>query len=209
MAFFAFVATFTTFAALILEIFTMIGNLANRAFLRDLFFAKLILPDGTFFTFGLWNYCMGNKGDLTCSTPEAAFVWTSVPQLASYLKGFDGQDRLFMASFVLYWIGIGLTLFALVITLFSHFRRSSDVCASFVCIISFVVILAAFVILIVVSAWGIRMAKENSSNAIDGYLGPSTWMTLGAMVALLLSSVWYFISCCCGSGRRVRDVNKA
>ncbi|KAI8338440.1 actin cortical patch SUR7/pH-response regulator pali [Chlamydoabsidia padenii] len=208
MALFAFVATFTTFAALVLEIFTMIGNTYNKPFLRDLYFARLTTQGGAFIDFGLWNYCTGNNGMVDmCSQPKAAFVWTDVPQLSTLIQGFDGQDKVFLANFVLYWIAIGLTLFALVVTLLSHFRRSSDLFASLACFFSFVVMLVVFVILLVASLRGVNAAKS-SSDTITGNLGPSMWMTLGAMCGLFLASIWYCISCCFGSGR-VRDMDKA
>jgi hypothetical protein len=209
MAFFAFIATFTTFAALILEVFTMIGNTYNKPFLRDLYFARLSVDSGTFIDFGLWNYCTGSQGVVDmCSEPKAGFAWTQVPELSSLIHGFEGEAKLFLAIFILYWIAIGLTLFALTVTMLSHFRRSSDMCASLASFVSFVVMLVVFVILLVGCLKGINVAKGTSEN-ISGTLGPSMWMTLGAMVGLFLSSIWYCISCCCGSGRRVRDVNKA
>ncbi|CAO3581731.1 unnamed protein product [Absidia cylindrospora] len=207
MAFFAFLATFTTFAALILEVFTMIGNTYNKPFLRDLYFARLSIQNGSFIDFGLWNYCTGSNGVVDmCSQPKAAFAWTDVPQLANLIHGFDGQEKIFLANFILYWIAIGLTLFALTITILSHWRRSSDVFASLACFISFVVMLVVFVIVLVASLRGINAAKSASDN-ISGNLGPSMWMTLGAMCGLFLSSMTYCISCCFGSGR-VRDVDK-
>jgi hypothetical protein len=53
MAFFGHLATFFTFAALVLQVFTMIGNTYNQPFLRSLYFAKLVIGN-KFYTFGLW-----------------------------------------------------------------------------------------------------------------------------------------------------------
>lgn len=53
MSFFGYLATFFTFSALVLQVFTMIGNTYNRAFLHSLYFTKLNLGDN-FDTFGLW-----------------------------------------------------------------------------------------------------------------------------------------------------------
>ncbi|ORZ24620.1 hypothetical protein BCR42DRAFT_403309 [Absidia repens] len=186
----------------------MIGNTYNKPFLRDLYFARLSVQNGSFIDFGLWNYCTGSNGVVDmCSQPKAAFAWTDVPQLANLIQGFDGQEKVFLANFILYWIAIGLTLFALTVTILSHWRRSSDVFASLACFISFVVMLVVFVIVLVASLRGINAAKSASDN-ISGNLGPSMWMTLGAMVGLFLSSMTYCISCCLGSGR-VRDADKA
>lgn len=53
MAFFGHLASFFTFAALVLQVFSLIGNTYNRAFLRSLYFVKLNLSN-QFITFGLW-----------------------------------------------------------------------------------------------------------------------------------------------------------
>ncbi|ORX49883.1 hypothetical protein DM01DRAFT_1338013 [Hesseltinella vesiculosa] len=207
MAVFASLATFTTFAALILQMFTLIGNTYNKPFLRDLFLARLY--DGSdFVDFGLWNYCSGSGSTVyMCSTPQAGYAWTNNPLVQGLTDNLAGQDKLFLANFVLYWIAFGLTLFALLITLMSHFQRSSDVCASLACFLAFVVMLTVFVILVVISLKGLNAARSENSD-ISGYLGPSVWMSLGAMVGLFFSSIWYCISCCFGSGR-VRAANKA
>jgi hypothetical protein len=63
MAFFGHLATFFTSAALILQIFTMIGNTYNRAFLHSLYFAKLNLGN-QFATFGLWYEIIQKKRKL-------------------------------------------------------------------------------------------------------------------------------------------------
>ncbi|KAI8374203.1 actin cortical patch SUR7/pH-response regulator pali [Radiomyces spectabilis] len=208
MAILAFCASFFTFASLVLEIFTLIGNTYNRPFLRNLYFAKLFQNNRSV-QFGLWNSCSGQGGYVTeCTHPQPAYVWSNAEGLSGLVDGLNGHDKLFLANFILYWIAFGLTLFALVITLLSNFRRSSDLLASFACFIAFVVMLVVFIIVLVISLRGINAAKGVDSS-ISGFLGPSTWMTLGAMVGLLLASLWYCFACCCGSGRRVRDADKA
>ena len=49
----AFLATFFDFAALVLQVFTLLGSTYNRAFLRDLYFARLE-TGSDFIDFGLW-----------------------------------------------------------------------------------------------------------------------------------------------------------
>lgn len=209
MAFFASIATFTTFAALILEVFSIIGNLYNKPFLRDLYFVRLNYGE-IFIDYGLWNYCTGSNGVVdTCSTPVSAFIWTRAEATKSIIQGFTGDDKLFMATFVCYWIAFGLTFLALIITLLSHFKRSSDVLASISCILAFIVLLAVFIVLLVTGIRMIHEVKDASNSVGGGNLGPAMWTTLGAVAGTLFSSLWYCISCICGSGRRVRDTNKA
>lgn len=206
MAFFGHLATFFTFAALVLQVFSMIGTTYNQPFLRDLYFAKIQMASN-FVIFGLWGYCTGSGSTVDmCSRPVAAFDWSRTSDLSSYVNGLHSLDKLFLANFILYWIALGFTFIALVSTIMSHFRRGPDLCASLMTFIAFVVMLVVFVIVLVVSIRGINMAKGINSD-IYGYLGPSTWMTLGAFVALLFASVGYCFACICGPGR-VRSSEK-
>jgi uncharacterized membrane protein YciS (DUF1049 family) len=205
MAFFGHLATFFCFAALVLQIFTMIGTTYNKPFLHDLYFAKLVMGSD-FYIFGLWSYCTGSDSTVTtCSKPVAAFDWSTAEGL-SQLDGLHSLDKVFLANFILYWIALGLTFIALVVTVMSHFRRGPDLCATFGTFIAFVVMLAVFVIVLVVSIRGINIAKGVDSS-VHGYLGPSTWCTLGAFVALLFASVGYCVACIFGPGR-VRSSEK-
>ncbi|KAI9269329.1 actin cortical patch SUR7/pH-response regulator pali [Phascolomyces articulosus] len=207
MSMLPFLATFFDFAALVLQIFTLLGSTYDRPFLRDLFFAKLELDGRTFFNFGLWSYCTGSNDEVTmCSKPEPAFDWTTVPgaEFDTIAESFDGLQKVFLANFILYWIGFGLTLFAMIITFLTGFRRGSDFLASFLTFIAAIVMIVVFIILMVVSMRGVNHLNDAGSSA-TGHLGPSMWMTLGAMVALLLSSFWYCLTCCFGAGRKVHE----
>ncbi|KAG0174274.1 hypothetical protein DFQ30_005048 [Apophysomyces sp. BC1015] len=209
MAVFASLATFTTFAALVLEIFSIIGSTYNRAFLRDLYFVQF-KQGSDFINFGLWNYCTGTGNQVTqCSTPQAAFVWNNAESLGRYFQNsiIQGHESIYMANFILYWIAFGLTALALIVTLLSHFRRSADLVAAFASFVSFLVLLASFVIILVISLRG--FTHVGSGDAVTTIrLGPSTWMTLGAVAGLLVASLAYCVSCCFGSGRRVRGTDE-
>lgn len=201
MAFFGNLANFLTFAALVLQIFSLIGTTYDKPFLRDLYFAKLE-TDGTFFIAGLWSYCQGtvSAGVQMCSQPTPAFDWTNAGSAGRYLDGIDGLDRVFLASFILYWIALGFTFLALLITSWSNFSRGSDFCASLMTFAAFTVQMVVFIILLVISIRGVNTA-EAANTSVHGYLGPSMYMTLGAFVALLLSSISYCFQCICGPDR--------
>ncbi|KAG0750533.1 hypothetical protein G6F62_000307 [Rhizopus arrhizus] len=185
----------------------MIGNTYNRAFLHSLYFAKLNLGN-QFATFGLWSYCSGSGSTVSsCSNPVPAFDWSQAGDVRNIIGDMQNLDRVFLANFILYWIALGLTLVALITTVMSHFKRGADFCAAIATFLAFVVMLAVFVIVLVISIKGINMAKGTDSD-VSGHLGPSTWMTLGAFVALLLSSVSYCFACIFGPGR-IRSEEKA
>jgi hypothetical protein len=200
MALFGHLATFFTFAALVLQLFSMIGTTYNQPFLRDLYFAKIQMSSD-FIIFGLWSYCTGTGSTVQmCSKPVAAFDWSRAADLSNLFTGLQSLDKLFLANFILYWIALGFTFIALVSTIMSHFRRGPDLCASLMTFVAFIVMLVVFVIVLVVSIRGINIAK-GADSSVQGYLGPSTWMTLGAFIALLLASIGYCFACICGPGR--------
>lgn len=208
MAFFGHLATFFTFSALVLQVFTMIGLTYNKPFLRDLYFAKME-TGANYILFGLWSYCTGTTsgGVQTCSKPVPGFDWSQASGVADFAGDMENMNKLFLANFILYWIALGFTFVALVVTVMSHYRRGPDFCASIITMIAFVVMLVVFVFVLVVSIRGINLAK-NASSSVSGTLGPSTWMTLGAFAALLFASVGYCFACICGPGRRVRNQEK-
>ncbi|EIE86930.1 hypothetical protein G6F46_006164 [Rhizopus delemar] len=178
----------------------MIGNTYNRAFLHSLYFTKLNLGDN-FDTFGLWSYCNGTGNIINnCSYPVPAFDWSQADNVQHIIGDMHSIDRLFLANFILYWIAIGLTLTALIVTTLSHFRRGPDFCAALATFLAFFVTLVVFVLVLVISIRGINVAK-GTDPTITGNLGPATWMTLGAFAALLLSSISYCFACVFGPSR--------
>lgn len=135
-----------------------------------------------------------------CSTPSPAFDWSKTPGLSDYTGSIQNIDKVFLANFILYWIALGITLVALVITVMSHFRRGPDLIASLGTFLAFGVMLVVFVIVLVISMKGINGVKDGHSDS-HGYLGASTWCTLGGFIALLFSSINYCIACIFGPGR--------
>ncbi|KAI8638598.1 hypothetical protein BD408DRAFT_351584 [Parasitella parasitica] len=180
----------------------MIGTTYNQPFLRDLYFVK-VSTGSEFVIAGLWSYCTGSVsgGVSACTKPVPAFNWSLADGVAGrYLDGISNLDRVFLANFILYWIALGFTFFALIITVMSHFRRGPDFLASLMTFIAFVVQMVVFIIILVISIRGLNAAKGESAS-VSGNLGPSMWMTLGAFVALLFSSIGYCFACICGPGK--------
>ncbi|KAI7907969.1 actin cortical patch SUR7/pH-response regulator pali [Cokeromyces recurvatus] len=208
MALFGYLATFFTFAALVLQVFSMIGTTYNRPFLRDLYFAKVTIRND-FYIFGLWSYCTGDIRSRdsssfvveSCSKPVPAFDWTNTEGINRYFRDIGDLHKLFLADFILYWIALGFTLLALIITIMSHFRRGPDLLASLMTFIAFIIQMVVFIIMLVVGIRGVNAVKSYDPDIANGQLGPSMWMTLGAFVALLISSIAYCFACIFGRGR--------
>ncbi|KAI7863587.1 actin cortical patch SUR7/pH-response regulator pali [Spinellus fusiger] len=207
MSFFAFFATFFTFSALVLEIFTIVGNIYNQPFLRSLYFARFTFSN-QFIQFGLWNYCIGTGTEIIqCSPPVAAFDWTQASILKLFVRDLPDLSKFFLAIFILYWVALGLTFFALLVTSFSHFRRGPDLLASISTFTSFIIMVAVFVMTLVISLRGINQIKDANPN-ITGSLGPSMWMTLGALAGLMLASFMYCATCIFGPSKHVREAEE-
>ncbi|CAO3599575.1 unnamed protein product [Absidia cylindrospora] len=199
---FAYLATFFTFGALVLEIFILLGSTYNQPFLKSLYFVQYSLGD-SYINLGLWGYCQGTikTGVTSCSKPVAAFVWSSAPEIKSYTTGLTESDNIYLAHFILYWIAFGITLGALVITSLAHFRRGVDFMASMATFLGFIVMLVTFIMVLVVSLRGTNAARDASTNA-SGHLGDCVWMHIGAMIGLLFGSLWYCFTCIFGGPRK-------
>ncbi|KAI8328106.1 actin cortical patch SUR7/pH-response regulator pali [Chlamydoabsidia padenii] len=194
---FAYLATFFTFGALVLEVFNLLGSTFNQPFLKSLYFVQYSLNDN-FINIGLWGYCEGTtKSGITyCSPTTSAFIWSNVPGIETYTAGLSGMDKVYLANYILILIALAITASALAITLLDHFGRPADFYASIATFLGFLVMLATFVILLVVCIRSVNAAKES------GKVGDCVYMHLAAMVALLLGSLWYCFTCVCGRPRK-------
>ncbi|KAI8078282.1 uncharacterized protein B0P05DRAFT_614908 [Gilbertella persicaria] len=200
MGIFRFLESFASifiFFAIILELFTLLSNTYNKPFLNDLYIVRLIQNSTTdFIDLGLWNACNGTANQvLSCDYPQPAFVWTNATGLDKFTSDtFDGYPPVFLANFIIYWIGFGLTLLAFVFSVMTHSHRFKYTSVAMITFFAFVFMLVAFCIMIVMGA---RIANTAFSNDTSNYshIGPATWMTLGAMAGLLYATVYYCCSC--------------
>ncbi|KAI8059147.1 hypothetical protein BC940DRAFT_314345 [Gongronella butleri] len=192
---FAYLATFSTFAALVLEVFTLLACTFNQPFLRDIYFVRYYNSD-SFIVFGLWGYCTSTNGHYvtSCSANVAAFDWTTARNLSDYGVSFPSMGTVFLAQFILYWIVFAITLGSLLVTMLGHFGRQVDLLASFATFLGFILMLVVFIMLLVISLRGVNQAYSSHHDS-NGFLGPCIWMNLGAMIALFCSSFWYCFSC--------------
>ncbi|KAI8353207.1 hypothetical protein BD560DRAFT_336816 [Blakeslea trispora] len=192
-------ASLFIFAAIVLELFTLLGNTYNKPFLNDLYVIRLTQNSTTdFIDLGLWNSCNGTDGQvLSCDMPKGAFIWTNATGLDRFTSdAFESYPPVFIANFVIYWIGLGLTLLAFVfsiMTLGSN-RRFNYTNTAIITFFGFLMMLVVFCIMIVMGA---RIANTAFSynTANTSHIGPATWTTLGAMAGLLYATVFYCISC--------------
>ncbi|KAL7313470.1 hypothetical protein PS15m_007215 [Mucor circinelloides] len=195
-SFFKYTASIFAFCALVLQFFTLIGNTYNVKFLKLLYIARLTKNGQDFIDFGLWNACTGTNGTvLHCNTPKPAYVWTAESSLTEFIGSpVGGYDKVFLANFILYWCGLALTLFAFVFSVSTHYNRITDSMAAMATCLAFLVLFAVFVILIVVAYRVIGLTHSHNAT-VQGSIGSATWMTLGAMAALLLATIYYGLGC--------------
>lgn len=170
------------------------------------------------------GYCEGIKDQVTsCSTPSPGYIWckyiiiysnsffslsisnnnnnntnllikATAPNIQHFTTGLSGMDKVYFTNYILYWIAFGITLGALATTILGHFGRGIDLIASLATFLCTLLMLVIFIIFLVISLKGVNSAR-NADPTAYGQLGHCIWMNLGAMVALLLGSLWYCFTC--------------
>ncbi|CDS04795.1 hypothetical protein LRAMOSA07325 [Lichtheimia ramosa] len=187
------VATFLTFAALLLEIFVLVSGSGNLPVLRDLYF--VVVEYGTKFTrLGLWGSCYGTGDTVNeCSTPTVPFNWPEAEGLGVKLS-VDLPDSIYLAIFILFWIAFLANALAMMVTLFTFFRRVPSFILAFVTLMATVALCIIFVMVIIAAT---KIGDAANQVNVTTHIGPSTWMLLGSMVASALATGWYAFHCMC------------
>lgn len=162
------IASFFLFAAFILTLLVIIGQVSNKPFLNILYFVQA--NNGQYnlsYNFGLWSYCQGeyNAPVQQCSQPVAAYDWAKTPGFSQMLPSYANSknlERVFLAFFILYFIGMIFSFLLWVATLpFALFcccsRRVKNtgrifdlVMATFVTITFFIMFVALVLALVLV-----------------------------------------------------------
>ncbi|KAI9281785.1 hypothetical protein BC943DRAFT_282103, partial [Umbelopsis sp. AD052] len=190
-------ASFLLFCAWLLQLFTIIGGLNNLPFLNEAYFTR-VQSNNQANRYYLWNSCSENPIDTVsqCTAPVAGYQWGSQPPYNT-VPGISGHSKTFFAMSAVTWIAFGITTLTLLSSLITHCccrRRMSSRWFDFNHFwwgfIAWLAQLAAFVMAIIFGTRGgslIENAIPNSSYS----LGPSTWMSLGAFLALTLSLMMF------------------
>ena len=106
----------------------------------------------------------------------------------------DLPDTIYLAIFILFWVAFLANGLAMVMTLFTFFRRVPNFVLAFVSLMATGALCVIF-IMVIVAAAEIQDAAGQAN--ITAHIGPSTWMLLGSMVASALATGWYAYQCCC------------
>jgi hypothetical protein len=205
------IATFLMFAAWLLQLFTIIGGLNNLPFLNEIYYSRA--QSGNQATvFNLWNSCQEQPvGTVTsCSPTQAAYDWSSQAPYNT-VPGLSGHKGLFLALSITTWIAFGITTLTLLCSLCTHCccrRKMSSHWFDFNhfwwTLIAWLAQLAAFILALVIGIRGGYLISHHISGTSTS-LGPSTWMSLGALAALTLALAMYCCGFCCGRRRRSRQ----
>jgi len=204
-------ASFLMFAAWLLQLFTIIGGL-NRSltFLNEVYYSRVQNANQAT-NFNLWNSCQEQPiGTVTsCGSPQAGYDWASQAPYNT-VPGATGHSKAFLALFVVTWIAFGLTTLILLSSLCTHCccrkRMSSrwyDFNHFWWTLIAWLAQLAALVLALLLGIRGGNLI-QNAISGTSTSLGPSTWMSVGALAALTLALLMYCCGFCCG-GRRKRQ----
>lgn len=212
------IASFLVLAAFILELWVLIGQLSTKPFIQWINFGQITNQSNQqSYTFNLWNYCTQEpNGNLQgCQHPKAAYNWADAPFIQQALPGLSSKPHvhgLFYALFILYFIG---TIWSFLLWLSSLpmcciRRRGASYCMAPATVINFFIMLVALILALVAVLRGLKLLTD-AAPTWTGRAGWSMWMTIGAVISLLLASLCY---CCTSAGggrsrRRVGDIYKA
>lgn len=215
----AILASFFVFAAFILELWVMIGQLSTRPFIQWINFCQVTNHSNQqSYTFNLWNYCTQQPdGNLAgCQHPTAAYNWANAPFVQQALPDIASKPHvagLFYALFILYFIGMiwSFLLWLSSLPMCCIRRRGASYCMAPATVINFFIMLVALILALVAILRGLKLLTDADNNW-TGRAGWSLWMTIGAVISLLLASLCYCCTGARGGGRsmgRVGDTYKA
>ncbi|KAI8882955.1 hypothetical protein K501DRAFT_250539, partial [Backusella circina FSU 941] len=182
----------------VLELFILIGQAGNTSFLRKLnFLVARNQPQNLTYTAGLWNYCQGDYQGVinSCTKGKPAFNWAQIPGIAQALPNKADSwfvTSLFLAMFCLFFIGCGLSfiLWCLSIPVVCMKRRAFHFSLGSFTFINFLVMLAALILSLVLIISGSKQLHEADNNWY-GRAGDSLWCAIGAVVSLLLATMFF------------------
>ncbi|KAH8547468.1 actin cortical patch SUR7/pH-response regulator pali [Umbelopsis sp. PMI_123] len=221
-----FIAAFLNFAAFILSLFALLGDISNVGFFRNIYYTRVDLIESSnnilnsitgaigipdYITLGAFSLCEGTTGQgiTYCSPPKFGFNYQ--------LPGLSGDLEKLMPSIAhqditsvqagLFIPAVCLTFLSLIIALFGHFNRLASLCAAFLTLVSFLLTLATFIVEIIAYDHLKSAVGDLHIPTITVSIGPAVWMTLGAAIALFLATCTYFLACICGVGRSKRRRN--
>ncbi|KAM3579700.1 hypothetical protein VKS41_007784 [Umbelopsis sp. WA50703] len=207
--------TFLMFCAWLLQLFTIIGGLnKNLPFLNEAYYAQ-VRNSNSANNYNLWNSCQEQPiGTVTqCGPTKAGYDWSTAPPYNN-VAGLSGHSHVFLALSIVTWIAFGLTTLILLSSLCTNCccrKRASSRWFDFNhfwwTLISWLAQLAALVLALFVGIRGGQLI-EHAVSGTSYSLGPSTWMSVGALAALTLAMLMYCCGFCCG-GRRRRTADAA
>ncbi|KAI8370931.1 SUR7/PalI family-domain-containing protein [Blakeslea trispora] len=206
--------TLTTFGSFlllfsfILQLFIIIAQLSNRAFINIIYFVSA-WDQNRVYNVALWNYCTGTTGGniQSCASPVPAYNWARTPGISDIATSQANSlvvKGLFLGMFILFFIGMGLSfllwLMSLPICCLKH--RAWGISMSTFVLINFLVTLTALILSLVLILGGIKSFTGGNS-PWNAQAGNALWIAIGATVALFLAFLCYGGgSCCAGSGGR-------
>lgn len=157
------------------------------------------------------NYCSGGgDGVITsCGPSSPAYNWANTPNISSVApQAHSGiAQGLFLGMFILFFLGCGFSFvfwcFSLPICCLK--RKGYGYSMSSLVLITFLVMFAAFILSLVVVFLGFKTVTSLEEGwSVE--VGNSIWLTIGALVSLLISFLCYTGGVTCG-GKKRRNKN--
>ncbi|CAO3624441.1 unnamed protein product [Cunninghamella blakesleeana] len=199
------------FFAFILNLFILIGQLSNKVFINAIYFVQVTdQQSSSSYNFGLWNYCQANQESVqSCQQPKPAYNWATAPGISQVLPGAQSGfiNGLFIACFVLYFIGLGFSFIFWILSmpLCCTKRRGVSVSMTSLVFLNLLINLAALIFSLVFVLRGLYLL-HNANSSYSGQAGNALWLSIGVVIALCASFIFYTGACCCigTSGYRSR-----
>ncbi|KAI8640928.1 actin cortical patch SUR7/pH-response regulator pali, partial [Parasitella parasitica] len=183
----------------------MIGQLSNRQFLTEIYYVSAWNNQQNLsYNLGLWNYCTGdgNGGISSCSQPTPAYNWAQTPNIVNLVPNLANSwmtKGLFLGLFILVFVALGLSfifwLMSLPICCLK--KRGWGYSMSTLVFINFMIMLVALILALVLVLSGIRQITS-ADNTWNAHAGNALWITIGAVLSLLVSFFCYSSGTCCG-----------
>lgn len=159
----------------------------------------------------LRNYCSGaGDGVITsCGPSHAAYNWGNTPNISDAVPQTHSHiaTGLFLGIFILFFLACGFSFvfwcFSLPICCLK--RKGFGYSMSSLVLINFLVLFTAFILSLVAVFLGMKIVT-NLETGWSVEVGNIIWMTIGALVSLLLSFLCYTGGVTCG-GRKRKNKN--
>ncbi|KAI9318227.1 hypothetical protein BX666DRAFT_1845730, partial [Dichotomocladium elegans] len=165
----------------------LVSGAGNQPVLNSLYWVSLKAGD-KFVRIGLWGSCYGTNNVVKeCSTPTVPVNWPQAEGIPVAVS-VNLPKTIYMAIFVLFILACLAMGGALIVALFTFFRKLPNLFLAAASLVATGAYLIVF-IMVVVAVGKFKSGAEHAGASAS--FGPSPWLILGSFIASALATVWY------------------